>query len=85
MANPNLYVLSYQPGPKWKPGVEIWNQVQGKLRLGGPFTNSSGGMAILRASSSDEAQAVLSQGPAILSGVFIGQTQEWPIIFSDSK
>lgn len=90
----NLYVLSYTPGPSWKPGVEIWEQdlkahahfmaeldAQGKMKLGGPFTDSTGGMAVLCLSSLEEARELLKKDPGVLSGVLSGQAKEWFIAF----
>jgi uncharacterized protein len=94
MNTKNLYVLAYSPGPQWEAGVEIWNQKladhgeymanlnsQGLIKLAGPFTDSSGGMAVLCVASLAEASQILSNDPAIRSGVFVGHVTEWFVAF----
>jgi uncharacterized protein YciI len=50
---------------------------QGILMLVGPFTDGAGGMAILQASSLDEANARYGDTPLARSGQITWQVREW--------
>jgi uncharacterized protein YciI len=97
-ASENLYVLNYSPGPTWKTGAEVWDQDlkshamymaqllnDGKLKLGGPFTDSTGGMAVICVKDSIEAEDVLNHDPAIQSQIMVGTIKEWFIAFDSDK
>ena len=88
-----LYALNYKPGPAWQKGIEIWNQDlaahgeymkslndKGLIKVAGPFTDSSGGMAIL-CTTKEAAIEILSKDPSITKGVFVGEVKEWYIAF----
>ncbi len=57
----------------------------GKLILGGPYTDGTGGMALLEVKDKDEAEKILAEDPAIASGVFIGEFHQFVKEFSRSK
>lgn len=78
-----VFVLQYSPGPGWDPGKSVSEQpleahgayifglhCQNRLVLGGPFEDDSGGLAIIRASSDDDARAVAEADPAVRDGIF---------------
>jgi uncharacterized protein YciI len=88
------FVILYEPGPKWIKGREIFDQdlhdhgqymsrllEQGHLQLGGPFTDSSGGMAIVTAKDKDEAMGIMKNDPGITEGVFKGTLRPWYVVF----
>ncbi len=77
------FAILYAPGPNWIKGKPIFEQDlqehgqymaklldQGHLELGGPFTDSSGGMAIITAKDNDEAAEILKNDPGVTKGVF---------------
>jgi uncharacterized protein YciI len=88
------FAIVYEPGPKWAKGVEIFEQDlqehgeymqklldAGKLELGGPFSDSSGGMAIILVDGEDEASGILEADPAIKKGIFTAKLRPWYIVF----
>jgi len=92
------YAIIYEPGPKWVKGRTIFDQDlqehgeymqklldEGKLELGGPFSDSSGGMAIIVVNSKDEASAILKADPSIVKGVFTAKIRPWYIVFRGTK
>ena len=93
-----LYIVVYRPGPAWIAGKPMHQQklgphvtyirtllAQGRLVAGGPFTDGDGGMAIFRASSPEEARAILAADPAISSGVFVAEMRPWEPRFDSGK
>lgn len=85
-----LYVFLYRAGPAWKTGQPMEKQAlgphaayikrlldEGRLVGGGRFEELDGGMAIVRAASNDEAQAMLAADPAVTSGVFAAELRAW--------
>lgn len=54
----------------------------GKLVIGGPYTNGTGGMALFEVESEQEAETILANDPAIISGVFVGERRQWVPEFS---
>ena len=85
-----LYLLVYERGPAWIEGKPIHEQKlgehvvyirglidNGKVVAGGPFGDESGGMAIVRAESLAEAEAMLAADPALTNGTFKGRVRQW--------
>jgi len=85
-----LFVFLYSKGAAWKPGVPMEKQAlrghvdymqrladAGNLFAGGRFMTSDGGMAIVTATSLDEARRMLAEDPAVTGGVFVGEVQHW--------
>jgi hypothetical protein len=54
----------------------------GKLVLGGPYADGTGGMALIEVETEEEAAAILADDPAIVNGVFIGELRQWVWEFS---
>ena len=88
------FAIIYQPGPNWIKGRSIYEQDlyehgqymaklldQGHLQLGGPFSDSTGGMAIITARDADEAANILKNDPSITKGVFVATVRPWNIVF----
>ena len=88
------FAIIYEPGPKWIQGREIFDQDlqahaqymtllldQGHLILGGPFSDSTGGMAIITAKNADQAKDILNKDPAVTKGVFKATVHPWFIAF----
>lgn len=85
-----LFLLIYERGPAWIEGKPMRQQKlgehvaymqklieEGRVVAGGPFGGDAGGMAILRASSLEEAQRVLDADPSLLNGTFIASVKQW--------
>lgn len=95
-ALPSFYVVLYAAGPAWKPGLPMAEQDlrphglyykqlldQGRVVGGGRFEGADSGMAILRAESLEEAQALIAADPAVTSGVFTADLRVWTPRFYD--
>lgn len=91
------YVIIYRPGKRWKKNRSIDEQLllqhaeymdtllnNGHLIAGGPFTDNSGGMAIVCAKNLEEAQKILLNDPAITQQVFEASLHPWQILFEQS-
>ncbi|MEM7802296.1 MAG: YciI family protein [Chloroflexota bacterium] len=92
-------VVFHAPGPMWEYGVGFREQpgvmahvehyakfkAEGKLYLGGPFTNvDSGGMMIAADSVSlEELEAYAASDPAIANGLLTYEIKTWYIAMSD--
>lgn len=94
MHDPKHYAIIYSPGEQWAEGRTIYQQDlrghgeymqslldDGRLMHGGPFSDSSGGMAIVRAASMEEAQRMVDNDPAVQSGVFSASLRPWQMVF----
>jgi len=88
------YVVFHKPGPSWQQGVDFRKQpgVQdhikhymrlyqdGKLALGGPFLDNTGGMMIpVDGISLDEIKAFAEADPAVKSGLLLVEIKPWMI------
>jgi uncharacterized protein YciI len=86
----NLFVVIYRPGPSWQQGRPMSEQGllphgryyrgllnDGRLFAGGGFTGSDGGMAILKVADMDAARAIVAADPAVTSGIFVAQLEQW--------
>jgi uncharacterized protein len=91
----SLFAIIYSPGPAWIKDKPIYEQPlreharymqklldENKLVLAGPFADSSGGMAIIRAANWRQAQAILDDDPAIKSNVFTATLRPWQVVFA---
>ena len=89
---PRYQVLFHRPGVGWQPGVPFREQLgvehhqgfmqqldnEGLLVLGGPFLDEeSGGMAVLRAGSVDEAMRLAHTDPSIEAGLLTVTVRPW--------
>jgi uncharacterized protein len=85
-----LFVIIYRPGPSWLEGKPVHEQPikahfdymyalhqSGKIISGGPFSDDTGGIVILEASDREEAMTVMSQDPAVIKRVFLGEVHQW--------
>ncbi len=88
------FVILYAPGESWVKGKSIYEQPlmdhakymqklmdEGKLLLGGPFTDSSGGEAVVECADAKEAQAILEADPAVTAKVMSAAAHEWHVVF----
>jgi len=85
-----LFAFIYRPGPAWKPGLPMAQQdlrahggyiakltAEGRVVAAGGWSGADGGMAVLRAADTDEAQRLLAADPAITGGVFQAELRRW--------
>ena len=86
----NSFVAYYEPGPNWLKGKPVKDQPlkahaeyvlalhdRGKLTMGGPLADGSGGLVIFAAESIEEVEVILSSDPAIVSGILAATVKEW--------
>ena len=87
------FVVVHLPGPKWAPGVPVFEQdgvqahvdhfrtlfAQGKLALGGPFFSPGAvGMMIPEPGvTREEMEAFAAADPAVTSGLLAFEIREW--------
>lgn len=84
------YLILYSPGPEWVAGKPFFEQKlmehgsymkqlydAGTLLEGGPFTDHSGGLSIIRVEDEAAAKAVLAEDPALINGVFVAELRPW--------
>ncbi|MDH5404548.1 MAG: YciI family protein [Candidatus Heimdallarchaeota archaeon] len=92
------FTIIYSKGPNWKEGEGWQNQSlmdhgqymsvlfnEGKLILGGPFDDNTGGQSVLNVDTLEEAQEILDKDPGVLSGVFNGTIHPWFIAFGKTE
>jgi uncharacterized protein YciI len=88
------FVILYEPGANWIKGKSIYEQDlfehgqymaklldHGHLELGGPFSDSSGEMAVITAKDIDEAQNILKNDPGVTMGIFHATVRPWNVVF----
>lgn len=89
-AQSQRFVILYHPGGAWAKGKPVWDQDLGahaqymlhlrrsnKLVMGGPFTDDSGGLAIIDAADRAEAKSILAADPAVRKDVFKADLRPW--------
>ena len=90
-----FFVISYRPSPHWKQQKNLDQQElqahcryigklhpQNRIVLSGPLDDGSGGLAVLKVSTFEEAEEILEHDPAIQSGVFKGRVSPFLVAFS---
>ena len=88
------FVFLYEPGPNWVKDRTIYEQPlrehgafmaqlldDGVLVLAGPFSDNSGGMAIIEAPDIEHAREILSKDPGLVDGVFTARVRPWHVVF----
>ena len=85
------FVMFHSPGPKWVAGTSLREQpgvdvhiafmgalmADGRLALGGPFLDDSGGMAIVRAASIEEAKRWAETDNSVRDGLLHVEVKPW--------
>jgi uncharacterized protein YciI len=86
---PAGFLVIYKIGPAWKPDVSSDVQLRDHgrymfalhqkkaLKAGGPFTDGSGGAALIEAESLAAAQAIVDADPAVATKVFTAEVHAW--------
>jgi uncharacterized protein YciI len=52
-------------------------EAKGRLLIGGPFLDDSGGMMVLKVGSMDEAEAIAGADPAVKAGLLQVKVRPW--------
>ena len=86
------YLVLYRPGPGWLTGKSVMEQplkehgkymlslyIKGSMKLAGPLTDNAGGAVLLEVSNEAEAKAVVTNDPAVKSGVFVYELHPWKL------
>ena len=86
----NSCIAYYEPGPNWIKGKPLKDQPLtahdayligmhecGKVSMGGPFHDGSGGLVIFDTDDIVDVNDVLSQDPAIVEGILIADVKRW--------
>ncbi len=84
------YAAYYEPGPKWLKGKPLNDQPlkshvdylvslheKGKVSMGGPLADGSGGLVIFTAESQEEVESLLLSDPAIADGILAATVKKW--------
>lgn len=89
------FVVFHRPGPAWQPGKNMFEQAgvqahvahyrqwleAGKLQLGGPHLDSTGGGMMIPAAgvTEQEVRQFAAEDPAVKSGTLIAEVRPWLI------
>ncbi len=84
------FAVIYRLGRAWLRGKPVAKQPlkehleymlalheRGELVMGGPFSDSSGGLVLLEVDGIDKARGLVSEDPAIIEEVFTADVHEW--------
>jgi len=86
------FLVMYRPGPAWLPGKSVSEQPlkedgtymrtlyeQGSVKLAGPLTDDAGGAVVLEVANESVAKAIVTEDPAVKSGVFVYEMHPWEL------
>lgn len=79
--------VSFREQPEISKHVEYMEDLlqKGKLVMGGPFTDNTGGVELLSVATLTEAQQIVDKDPAVKSGVLVAVIKEWYVPLSTLK
>lgn len=93
-AFPLVYVVRYRPGPSYRADRPLLRQdlreheaymrsqtQAGIIIAAGPTFDNPGGLVLIRAATSAEAQAFIRSDPAVIAGIFAGEVTDWRPVF----
>jgi uncharacterized protein len=89
-----VFAVRFLPGPKWvvgkspmeQPGIQEHGANMDALHerhvlwCGGPFLDGTGGLAILRVESIEEAKRIASEDPGVKSGLLLCEVHPWLLL-----
>jgi uncharacterized protein len=91
-AGKGTYLVLYKPGPAWLTGKSVMEQplkehgkymlnlyMRGAMKLAGPLTDDAGGAVLLEVQDEPEAKAIVTNDPAVKSGIFIYELHPWKL------
>ena len=86
------FLVIYRPGPAWLVGKPVSEQplkehgkymlslyVKGSMKLAGPLTDNAGGAVVLAVADESEAKAIVTEDPAVKSGIFVYEMHPWEL------
>ena len=86
------YLVLYRPGPAWLTGKSVMEQplqdhgkymlslyMKGFMKLAGPLTDDAGGAVLLDVQDEAEAKAIVTNDPAVKSGIFVYELHPWKL------
>jgi uncharacterized protein YciI len=86
------HLVIYQPGPGWLAGKSVLEQplkehgkymlslyMKGSMKLAGPLTDNAGGAVLLAVANESEAKALVTDDPAVKSGVLVYEMHPWKL------
>ena len=86
------YLVIYRPGPAWLVGKSVAEQplkehgkymlslyVKGSMKLAGPLADNAGGAVLLEVADESEAKSIVTQDPAVKSGIFVYEMHPWEL------
>jgi uncharacterized protein YciI len=89
----STFIVIYRPGPAWLAGKPVKEQPlkehgayilglheRGMLKLGGGFSDDTGGAAVFEAESMEAAQAVVAADPAVVAKVMVPELHPWRLV-----
>ncbi len=84
------FAVIYKLGRAWLQGKPVSEQPlkehvdyllglheRGELLMGGPFSDSSGGLVLLEVDGIDKARRIVSEDPAIVEEILTAEVYEW--------
>ncbi|HYE75076.1 MAG TPA: YciI family protein [Blastocatellia bacterium] len=87
------FLIIYRSGPAWIEGKPISEQPiqshgkymlelykSGVMRFAGPFSDDTGGAAVIEVESLDQAISIADQDPAIKDRIFTYELRPWRLI-----
>lgn len=91
------FLILYSPGPAWIQGRSVFEQPlephgkyvqqhyrEGKVRMAGPFLDSSGGASLLEVEGGEEeARSIAENDPSVIAGIFTVTIRPWHLISWD--
>ncbi len=86
------YLVIYRPGPKWLDGKPLGEQplmehgkymlslyIKGSMMHAGPFLDDAGGAVILVVADESEAKHLVTEDPAVKTGLFKYEMHPWKL------
>jgi uncharacterized protein len=86
------YLVIYRPGPAWVAGKPVGEQplkehgkymlglyIKGSMKLAGPLTDNAGGAVLLAVADESEAKSIVTEDPAVKSGIFVYEMHPWEL------
>jgi uncharacterized protein YciI len=86
------FLVIYRPGPAWVPGKPVTQQplkehgkymlslyISGSMKLAGPLTDNAGGAVLLDVANESKAKAIVTEDPAVKSGIFVYELHPWEL------
>jgi uncharacterized protein YciI len=89
-------LVVYKPGPSWIAGKPMLEQPlkghgpyllslykKGMLKFAGPFSDNAGGALVLEVADESAGRQLISEDPAVKTGVFVYELHPWALVAWD--